>query len=275
MGLGWLAAYMSVQSVAPYVNGFEARPDILIGVTNAGSMRARIGTRENIHKVHGSAGSMIVIPDKTAFDIASQSVVHTSHLYLRRAILDEVAGGIYRGDPANIKLIPRMAIFDPVLEQLHRLVRDALDADAVSSCTYVDHVTRTLAAYLLRKHSDADKQHKQASLGGGLSARQVDRTREIIEARLGERLAIADLAADTGMTADHFGRLFKKATGMSLYKYVIQCRVDRARRLLAETVMPIVVIAHESGFADQVHLTRAFSRLVGTTPAAFRKEWRS
>jgi AraC family transcriptional regulator len=40
---------------------------------------------------------------------------------------------------------------------------------------------------------------------------------------------------------------------------------------LMETQMPIAEIAHECGFADQVHLTRFFGRIIGTSPASFRR----
>jgi AraC family transcriptional regulator len=48
-------------------------------------------------------------------------------------------------------------------------------------------------------------------------------------------------------------------------------RLDRARRLLAETAMPAKEVAAACGFADQAHLTRLFARRFGVTPSAFRK----
>ncbi|NKX15882.1 helix-turn-helix transcriptional regulator [Ochrobactrum pseudogrignonense] len=50
--------------------------------------------------------------------------------------------------------------------------------------------------------------------------------------------------------------MFKRATNVTLHQYIIRRRVDKARDLLMETQMPIAEIAHECGFADQVHLTR-------------------
>ena len=48
-------------------------------------------------------------------------------------------------------------------------------------------------------------------------------------------------------------------------------RLDRARRLLAETGLLTKEIAALCGFSDQAHLTRLFARRFGTTPSAFRK----
>ncbi|MDX3927482.1 MAG: AraC family transcriptional regulator [Shinella sp.] len=265
---------MSVQSEVPYTASFKAVPSILIAVVNGGAIRANVRVRENTRNVQGPPGVISILPDRTAFGMDLRSRINTTHLYLRRALLDDVAGEIYPGDPAGVELITRLAIFDPVLEQLCYAIRDALDEDPVSSSLYVDHMARAVAARLIRKHSSAAGKRTQGPSNEGLSARLLERTREIVEARLESRLTTTDIAAGTGIGADHFGRLFKQATGMTLYQFVIRCRVDRAGRMLADTTKPIIQIAYECGFADQVHLTRAFGRIVGRTPAAFRKEHR-
>jgi AraC family transcriptional regulator len=68
----------------------------------------------------------------------------------------------------------------------------------------------------------------------------------------------------------HFSRSFKQATGVGPQRYVIQRRVERAKRLLRQTRQPIALIAQEAGFADQSHLTQIFHREMGVTPGRFR-----
>jgi AraC family transcriptional regulator len=58
--------------------------------------------------------------------------------------------------------------------------------------------------------------------------------------------------------------------GVPPHQFILRTRVERAKRLLANTHIPIAHIAAECGFCHQEHLTRAFRRLTGTTPAAFR-----
>lgn len=270
-GLGWTSAYVSVQSELPYAAGFKARPDILIVSVDAGSVLASLKTRDCNESVLRPSGSVAVIPDRMSFEVDLRSPIDTTHLYLRRSTLEEVAGGLYRGDPANVNLIVRMAIFDPILDQLSQAVRAALDEDPAISGLYVEHMMRAIAAHLIRKHTDAGKSGTPSSINSKLSFRQLARIRELIEDRLSGRLTLADLSTEIGISADHFGRLFKQATGMPVHQFVLRCRVDRARRLLTDTAMPIAAIAFECGFSDQVHLTRLFRRFVGTTPAAFRQ----
>jgi len=273
--LDWAAAYISVQSETPYAASFEARPDILIASNDSGSVLADITILGHQQTVLRPSGSVTVMPDCMAFDVDLHAPIDTTHLYLRRSILDEVAGGLYRGDPVDIDLRFRMAVLDPVLGVVCHAVRKALDEDPKISSLYVEHLMRAVAAYLIKRHSDADKKSKLPPLKAALTAHQLSKVREMIESRFAERLTLLDFSTEFGMSADHFGRLFKLATGVPVHQFLLRCRIDRARRFLAETTMPIANIALECGFTDQMRLTRSFRRIVGTTPAAFRRDSQS
>ena len=106
----------------------------------------------------------------------------------------------------------------------------------------------------------------------GLSLSTIQKTFDYIEQNLHRRIVIDRLANTAGVGAAQFARLFKRATNVTLHQYIIRRRVEKARDLLVETQMPIAEIAHECGFADQVHLTRFFGRIIGTSPASFRKK---
>lgn len=271
-GLGWSKAFMSVQEQLPFKNTFKSRPDILLVNVNSGAMQGRLGALNRTYDLDRIAGNLSIIPDEVDLDVELKSKISSTHLYIRRSVVDEVAAIIYRKESANVEIAFRPALYDPVLEQLCHAIRDALDTHSPTSALYVEHITHAVAAYLLRHYSNVGLQRETVSTNGKLSASLLRRTREMIEGKLGERITLAEIAADTGLGADHFSRMFKQETGLSPYQFVIRRRVDRARHLLAETVVPIAEIAHECGFADQVHLTRAFRRIVGTTPGAYRRE---
>jgi AraC-like DNA-binding protein len=81
---------------------------------------------------------------------------------------------------------------------------------------------------------------------------------------------MTELARSCGLTRAHFTRRFKAATDVSPHSLVLGSRVERAKHLLATRERSISEAAYESGFTDQSHLSHAFSRLVGMTPARFR-----
>jgi AraC family transcriptional regulator len=59
--------------------------------------------------------------------------------------------------------------------------------------------------------------------------------------------------------------------GQAPHRYVLDRRVERAKALLRDTETSVVDIALETGFSSQSHLSAWFTRLVGTTPAAYRR----
>jgi len=61
---------------------------------------------------------------------------------------------------------------------------------------------------------------------------------------------------------------------VSPHRYVIQCRLKRARELLATTQLSLTEIALISGFADQAHFSRRFHESIGEPPREFRRRAR-
>ncbi len=105
---------------------------------------------------------------------------------------------------------------------------------------------------------------------GGLSAERLQRVRDYVEAHLDEELSLTVLADIACLSPYHFSRSFKEAAGVGPQRYVIQRRVERAKRLMRQTHQPLALIALEAGFADQSHFTIAFRREIGVTPGRFR-----
>jgi AraC-like DNA-binding protein len=118
---------------------------------------------------------------------------------------------------------------------------------------------------LVRRHA-ASAGPTDVLPGTGLVARRV-------MDRLADQLtgppALADLAADAGLSRYQLLRSFRAEVGMPPYAWLAQHRVARARLLLEHGHRPAEA-AMLTGFADQAHLTRWFRRVVGITPGAYR-----
>lgn len=86
----------------------------------------------------------------------------------------------------------------------------------------------------------------------------------------GSAITLADLARISGMSRFHFLRAFSGATGLTPHRYLIQRRIDEARRLIADGTA-LADAAAAAGFADQSHMTRTFVRKYGLSPGAYAR----
>jgi AraC family transcriptional regulator len=107
---------------------------------------------------------------------------------------------------------------------------------------------------------------------GGLAAWQAKRALEYIEDNLGSKMALRDMADTVALSPSHFSRAFKQRLGSSPMSYLAARRVERAKLMMTSTRERLTEIALACGFADQSHLSRSFSRVVGISPWRWRRE---
>jgi AraC family transcriptional regulator len=101
---------------------------------------------------------------------------------------------------------------------------------------------------------------------GGLSSTAKRVTLELMNEQLDGRLTIEVLARETGLSAAHFARAFKETMGLAPHRYLLNLRLERARRMLDAPEAILSDVALRTGFADQAHFSRLFKREFGITP---------
>lgn len=143
-------------------------------------------------------------------------------------------------------------------------VRAVLDTDPVAARSHVERLAKVLGA-------TGGTDTPEGSHRGGLAPWQARRLREYISANLCDPLPLADLAALVRLSTGHLARAFRQSFGVSPRAFIIKQRVEAAKRLILESETPLAEIALSCGMADQSHLTRHFTRAVGTSPAAWRR----
>ncbi len=106
---------------------------------------------------------------------------------------------------------------------------------------------------------------------GGLAPWQVRRVATYIDGNLAASIQCEHLARVTRLSVSHFMRAFRESFGAPPHTYLMRRRMERAQGLMLTTDMPLGQIALDCGLADQSHMTRLFRRLVGESPAAWRR----
>jgi transcriptional regulator GlxA family with amidase domain len=114
----------------------------------------------------------------------------------------------------------------------------------------------------------------QVSVSLAAQASEMSSIRELqiwIAEHLQARLSVDDLADRMSMSVRNFERVFTREVGTTPSQYVLQVRVEAARRRLERTADGLKQVADNAGFSNVLMMRRAFVRLLGITPSRYRE----
>lgn len=190
-------------------------------------------------------------------------------LYLRPGLIASLLESEGRGADALAPIVGRHL---PRVAHLLGLIENELRCPSLGSRLMIDGLLRAIAGLLVSNDALPAAEPAERIY---LSPPRLRRVLEFIEANLQESIGLDDLAHTAGLSANHFLRVFKLATGQTPYHFLRARRLERARQLLVDNAMPLAELALECGFANQAHFTAAFSREVGISPGRYRRAVRA
>ncbi|MFJ7252805.1 GlxA family transcriptional regulator [Streptomyces sp. NPDC098085] len=134
-------------------------------------------------------------------------------------------------------------------------------------------VARIMVMYLQRPGGQSQFSVPLAQQAG--SRDDVRSLRLWIGAHLDADLSVPALASRLAMSERHFARTFHAETGSTPGAFVEEMRLEAARRLLERTDRVLDDVARACGFGSVETLHRVFRDRLGTTPAAYRRRFRT
>jgi len=234
--------------------GRHMHEDFGIGLIERGAQKSASGRGT----VEAGAGDVITVNpgevhDGTPFDATGR---RWRMLYVAPARVFDAVQDVAPG--ANFEFTAPV-LRDAVLAVRFRTLFDAAtsgDGGALQSET-------AMLALMARLLQPVPREHPALTAG-------IATARERIDDDPAAALSLAELAGDAGLSRYQFLRAFTRLTGLPPHAYLLQRRVQQARRLL-RAGMSLAGAAAASGFADQSHMTRCFVRSFGLTPGAFTR----
>jgi AraC family transcriptional regulator len=143
-----------------------------------------------------------------------------------------------------------------------------LTAGAAGGWLAAESLANVLVVHLIR-HVLAPRR-AECGRDGVLPQARLRAVIQYVEERLDADLTLEQLAAVARLSAYHFARQFKAATGLPPHQYVIMRRVERAKVLLQGSDLSLAEVAALAGFSGQSVFCHHFKRLIGVTPRQFR-----
>lgn len=212
-----------------------------------------------------SLGDLFLAPANTAYRSSCKEETEFIAIGIEPALFARVT---QESVDTRIEIVPHFSISDPLIQQIGLLLKAELETEGLSSPLYVESLATVLSVHLLRHYCAFEQ--KIPTYSGGLSQHKLRWAIEYINENLEQDLKLSEIAAVVGMSQYHFVRMFKQSIGLPPHRYLVERRLEKAKRLLAETNLPIAEIAYCVGFANQSSFTKVFRKHTATTPKAYR-----
>ncbi|RUR76785.1 helix-turn-helix domain-containing protein [Chlorogloeopsis fritschii PCC 9212] len=213
-------------------------------------------------------GDIVVVPANINHKLCWESEAEFLVISLDSELFDRVSYDTI--DLQRCEIIPHFTFTDPLIQHIGLALKSELESTSMSSILYIDSLAATLCLHLLKKYSKFLEIIPTYS--EGLSQMRLRKAIEYIDENLDQDLSLMEIAGIVQMSMYHFSRLFKQSTGLSPHQYVTNCRIEKAKRLLARTEEAINQIGQQVGFPNQSHFTSVFRKYIGITPKAYREQ---
>ncbi len=100
----------------------------------------------------------------------------------------------------------------------------------------------------------------------------VARSLRYIKSNFTKKIKLSDISDELHVNPTYFSALFSKEMGRPFTDYILELRVNKAKDLLKNTNMDILLIAGSSGFENQSYFTKIFRKRTGLTPRQYRQK---
>ncbi len=145
-----------------------------------------------------------------------------------------------------------------------RLKRELENAEMLEGADELCAIAEIIRDYMKMLSVNSPKAQKPRHWLASAMKRYADET-------FTESITLHQLSAIYHKNEKYLGRLFKKEIGVSYSEYVLEKRLERAKRLLLETEDKIIDVALCCGFNNVSYFNRAFLKKNGSSPVRFRK----
>lgn len=269
---------ISLQRAVPRALGPASHPnEFELHLVHDGRMRLWIDSPKRVCELHGGMASItqpgqlhsaegeLMLPGRWAwlqFRLPTDARTAMPGLSARET-------AVLRAGLSAVK--PPVFHYSPALEDcMERLIGEHRRPTRESPIA-ARGILHELIAWIIRDHRAEQLRQNQAP---ATYSPPIVKVMQWLGEHLDENISVSDLADVAGLSPSYFRRWFHREVGSSPRDYVTQLRIERSKRLLAESNRSITQIAMDLGYSTSAYFTAVFHGETGTTPSEFRRQLR-
>jgi AraC-like DNA-binding protein len=173
-------------------------------------------------------------------------------------------------DVADLQFRQQIGIEDQRVRLTLAAIGQEIEAPGLNSRLYIDSLLMLLLTQLMRCASNFAAPRRHAYVKGGLPNWRLKRAIELLETDRTKTPSLAELAGPLRLHPTSFCRAFKQSTGVSPHRYLLEHRVDRAKRMMEDRKRTLTEIAMDCGFRSSSQFSTVFKRITGVSPRNYR-----
>lgn len=261
---GWRG--LVVEKYGPFqttIGGGILQHSVLLHCVSAGAV-LEIQTEHGRIRSDLSEGELCILPGDVSVSIGISSRGDMIAIAIEKYIFS--CAGVEMGGSSDPEIQLSTKLDDPLLRELSLHVVSQVGQDHGG---YVQCLLSAMATHIVFRYSAV--REFVPEVPKGLSNHALRKSIQYIHDHFSDDLSTEDIAAQVELNAAYFARMFKKSTGISPHQYLLSCRVNHARILLAQKSKKISEVASASGFYDQSHLTNCFKKVMNMTPSQYSR----
>ncbi len=165
-------------------------------------------------------------------------------------------------------ILPQFAITDPLVRSLGLTLDSEMRSTNPKPSFYAERLASTLALHIVVTYSAPGYREIR---GRGAHWMKLRRSIGYMHANIDQPLSLDDVAMIVGMSKFHFAKSFRQAMGISPHQYLVQARMQKAKGLLGDETLSLAQVASRVGYADTGQFSAQFLKLMGLSPARYRR----
>ena len=122
------------------------------------------------------------------------------------------------------------------------------------------NILKTVATYLRDNNKSRD-------------AKVIDAIKEVIKLHYHEQLTVDDIVKSVYLSPRQANKIFKKEMGNTIFDYLLEYRIEMAKKLLKEPDSKIYKISDKVGYTNKSHFCLMFKKLTGLSPAEYKNKF--